>query len=116
MDSARLIRLVHGLLVPLSVTLMAVVPPRVLWGHLPDPLASHFGFSGAPNGSMSRSAAFATTWALAVLASLSVAVSVLRSKRPSRVSGLIPGGRNFTTCPRHQIIRLSAPSCACPLR
>ncbi|MFZ2058491.1 MAG: DUF1648 domain-containing protein [Acidimicrobiales bacterium] len=89
MVSSRLARLVLGGLVPLTVICMAVVPPLVLWGHLPDPLASHFGFSGTPNGFMGRSTAFAGTWALAVLPSVWVTVSVLRSKRPSRAGGLV---------------------------
>jgi hypothetical protein len=84
MVSFHLTRLVLGGLVPLTVICMAVVPPLVLWGRLPDPLASHFGLSGTPNGFMGRSTAFAGTWALAVLPSVWVTVGVLRSKRPSR--------------------------------
>ena len=72
----RVIRLVLGGLVPLTVSLLAVVPPLVVWSHLPNPLASHFGFSGTANGSMARSSAFAVTWALAVVPSLCVAVAV----------------------------------------
>jgi len=92
MVSSRLTRLVLGGLVPLTVICMAVVPPLVLWGRLPDPLASHFGFSGTPNGFMGRSTAFAGTWALAVLPSVWVTVSVLRSKRPGQAGGLVAVG------------------------
>ncbi len=92
MVSFRLTRLVLGGLVPVTVICMAVVPPLVLWGRLPDPRASHFGFSGAPNGFMARSTAFAGTSALAAVPSLWVAVSVLRSRRPSRAGGLVALG------------------------
>ena len=92
MASFRLIRLVLGGLVPLIVCCLAVVPPLVLQSHLPDPLASHFGFSGSPNGSMARSSAFAVTWALAVIPSLCVTATVLRSRRPDRVGGLVALG------------------------
>jgi hypothetical protein len=50
MASFRVIRLVLGAFVPLTVCCIAVVPPLVFWSHLPDPLASHFGFSGTPTG------------------------------------------------------------------
>jgi len=92
MVSFRLTRLVLGGLVPLTVTCMAVVPPLLVWGRLPDPLASHFGLSGTPNGFMGRSMAFAGTWALAALPSVWVTVSVLRSKHPSRAGGLVALG------------------------
>ena len=90
--NCRLTRLVLGGLVPLTVICMAVIPPLLVWGRLPDPLASHFGLSGTPNGFMGRSTAFAGTWALAVLPSVWVTVSVLRSKRPSRAGGLVALG------------------------
>jgi uncharacterized membrane protein len=57
MVSFRLIRLVLGGLIPLAVCCVAVVPPLVLWSHLPDPVASHFGFSGTANGFTTRSTA-----------------------------------------------------------
>ena len=64
----------------------------LVWGRLPDPLASHFGLSGTPDGFMGRSTAFAATWALAVLPSVRVTVNVLCSKRPSRAGGLVALG------------------------
>ena len=92
MASFRVIRLVLGAFVPLTVCCIAVVPPLVFWSHLPDPLASHFGFSGTPNGSMARSSAFAVTWAVAVVPSLCVTAAVLRSRRPDRAGGLVALG------------------------
>ncbi len=88
MASSILIRLVLGGLVSATVCCLAVVPPLVLWSHLSDPLASHFGFSGTPNGSMARPEAFAVTWALAVVPSSWVTAVVLRSRRPDRAGGL----------------------------
>lgn len=92
MASVRVMRLVLGAFVPLTVCCIAIIPPVVLWSHLPDPLASHFGFSGTSNGSMARSSAFAVTWALAVVPSLCVTAAVLRSRRPDRAGGLVALG------------------------
>jgi Domain of unknown function (DUF1648) len=36
------------------VLAIGLIPLAVGWSHLPDPVASHWGISGAPNGSMAR--------------------------------------------------------------
>ena len=46
---------------------MAIVPWVVAWSALPDPMASHWSFSGAPNGHAPRAVLFALLVVLAAL-------------------------------------------------
>ena len=47
-------RTVFGLALPLGWLVLAVVPFVLAWDRLPEPIACHWGLSGAPNGALPR--------------------------------------------------------------
>ncbi|GII83762.1 hypothetical protein Ssi03_17520 [Sphaerisporangium siamense] len=87
------------------VTVVLVAGPLVLRGRLPDPLATHWEVSGAPDGSMSFWAWFAMEAALWALLVACVARGVLRlgaeargaaaATRVRAAGGLFAGGAVF---------------------
>lgn len=55
------------LLWSVPVALVLALPAAVWWGSLPDPMASHWGVGGEPDGSLPRAAALALPFAVALL-------------------------------------------------
>jgi hypothetical protein len=61
----------------LATAIVAVVPFALWWRRFPDPMASHWGFVGGPNGSTSKAALAATLVGPAVLLGLAAAAMSL---------------------------------------
>ncbi len=67
-----------GGLVPLAWCAATVAPFLLHRGRLPDPLATHWSFGGAPNGSMPVVAAMALDLSIAVLAAIGAFLAIER--------------------------------------
>jgi uncharacterized protein DUF1648 len=79
-------RRVAGLfLLPALILAVLVIPVPLLADRLPDPIATHWGFTGEPDGSSARTPA----WLVVVVAwALAWAGLVWRSRRPGPRSGI----------------------------
>jgi hypothetical protein len=66
----------------------AIVPAVIWWDRLPDPMATHWGISGHPDGSMARGAAVALVLGVATVAGLSSSALALVG---THAGGLVAG-------------------------
>ncbi|HEY7071906.1 MAG TPA: DUF1648 domain-containing protein [Acidimicrobiales bacterium] len=80
-----------GLLLPAAIVLVATVPWLVAWSDLPDPVATHWGLTGDPDGHTSPALALALVVVPAVAAAL-VLAAVATHVRGSRAKGPVPAG------------------------
>jgi hypothetical protein len=85
-------RLMLGVVVPVAWVVIAVAAFALAWTRLPDPLATHWGISGAPNGAMPRITALALFGGASLLAAIAARVGV---SRDHGIAQLV-GGATFT--------------------
>ena len=78
-----------GVVAPAAWVVIAVGTFVACWTRLPDPLATHWGWSGTPNGAMPRVAALGLFGGAAVLAALAARVAIHREQE-SRSSPAAP--------------------------
>ncbi len=76
----------------LAAAVAAAVPCVIWWHRLPDPMATHWGFSGPPNGAGSRVAAMAALVGPAVVLGVASAVASLRGSRTAIFVGAVLAG------------------------
>jgi len=76
-----------GVVVPVAWVAVVVIAFVACWARLPDPLATHWGFSGTPNGTMPRIAAFALFAGLTVLAAIGARVAMHRDRGIAQLAG-----------------------------
>jgi hypothetical protein len=85
----RFVRDLLGAAAPLAWLALALVPFWLAWDRLPEPMATHWSLSGAPDDALSRVAA---TIVVAVLAGGPAATAFAMSRRvPRRRGELAPG-------------------------
>lgn len=122
-----LLRIGLGALLPIALVAAALVPPLVLWSHLPVRLADHWGFGATANGSMPKpfalgisfvlataGAALAWSWALRFPAPSPAPVGgrrrVIASGLGALGSGLLLGGLGAATSLLVTFANLDAPT------
>lgn len=76
-----------GVVVPVAWVAVAVAAFVATWSRLPDPLATHWGLSGTPNGAMPRLAAFALFGGTGLLAALAARVAMSRAHGIAQLVG-----------------------------
>ncbi|MEP6862569.1 MAG: DUF1648 domain-containing protein [Deltaproteobacteria bacterium] len=76
-----------GVVVPAAWVVVAVGAFAVCWTRLPDPLATHWGWSATPNGAMPRIAAFGLFGGASVLAAIAARVAMHRERGIAHLAG-----------------------------
>ena len=76
-----------GVVVPVAWVAAAVGAFAATWTRLPDPLATHWGLSGTPNGSMPKLAAFVLFAGATVLAAIAARVAMHRERGIAQLAG-----------------------------
>ena len=71
-------RLVAGIVLPVAIVAVSVVPWILVWSRLPDPVATHWGLGETPNGHQSAGAAAALMIIPALVAAVVVAAVARR--------------------------------------
>jgi hypothetical protein len=82
-SAAPLRRLLVGVVIPLGLVVFGVIPALASLDRLPDPVATHWGPSGAPNGSMSTSVFLATVLLTTIVPGL-IMFAISRRAHPHR--------------------------------
>jgi hypothetical protein len=81
-----------GVVVPVAWVAIAIIAFAATWARLPDPLATHWGLSGAPNGAMPRISALAVFGGASLLAAIGARVAMYRDHGIAQLAG----GATFT--------------------
>lgn len=76
-----------GVVVPVAWVVAAAGVFVACWGRLPDPLATHWGWSGTPNGAMPRLTAFGLFVGPTVLAAIAARVAMHRERGIAQLAG-----------------------------
>ena len=79
------------LLLPAAIALVATLPWLLAWSDLPDPVATHWGLTGDPNGHASPAVALALLVVPAVAAAVILAAVAIHTRR-DRGKGPVPAG------------------------
>ena len=80
-----------AVLLPATIALVATLPWLVAWSDLPDPVATHWGLTGDPNGHASPTVALVLLVVPAVAAAVVLAAVAVHTRR-DRGKGPVPSG------------------------